>query len=87
MFNYFSDICQHYNPKIITLYLSNIIKQYVSFSTGKQIKKERIFFQLEKSIYRNKKVIKKQKQKRKKNNKQTNRQIDIFMKAPFEPYG
>lgn len=87
MFNYFSDICQHYNPKIITLYLSNIIKQYVCFSTGKQIKKERIFFQLEKSIYRNKKVIKKQKQKRNKNNKQTNRQIDIFMKAPFEPYG
>lgn len=84
MFNYFSDICQHYNPKIITLYLSNIIKQYVSFSTGKQIKKERIFFQLEKSIYRNKKVKKKTKEKIK---QQTNRQIDIFMKAPFEPYG
>lgn len=84
MFNYFSDICQHYNPKIITLYLSNIIKQYVSFSTGKQIKKERIFFQLEKSIYRNKKVKKKTKEKK---TQQTNRQIDIFMKAPFEPYG
>lgn len=84
MFNYFSDICQHYNPKIITLYLSNIIKQYVRFSTGKQIKKERIFFQLEKSIYRNKKVKKKTKEKIK---QQTNRQIDIFMKAPFEPYG
>lgn len=86
MFNYFSDICQHYNPKIITLYLSNIIKQYVRFSTGKQIKKERIFFQLEKSIYGNKKVKKKNKRE-KKNTKQTNRQIDIFMKAPFEPYG
>lgn len=84
MFNYFSDICQHYNPKIITLYLSNIIKQYVRFSTGKQIKKERIFFQLEKSIYRNKKVKKKTKEKIK---QQTNRQIDISMKAPFEPYG
>lgn len=84
MFNYFSDICQHYNPKIITLYLSNIIKQYVRFSTGKQIKKERIFFQLEKSIYRNKKVKKKTKEKKK---QQTNRQIDIFMKAPFEPCG
>lgn len=84
MFNYFSDICQHYNPKIITLYLSTIIKQYVRFSTGKQIKKERIFFQLEKSIYRNKKVKKKTKEKIK---QQTNRQIDIFMKAPFEPYG
>lgn len=86
MFNYFSDICQHYNPKIITLYLSNIIKQYVRFSTGKQIKKERIFFQLEKSIYGNKKVKKKTKRE-KKTTKQTNRQIDIFMKAPFEPYG
>lgn len=84
MFNYFSDICQHYNPKIITLYLSNIINQDVPFSTGKQIKKERIFFQLEKSIYRNKKVKKKTKEKK---NQQTNRQIDIFMKAPFEPYG
>lgn len=66
MFNYFSDICQHYNPKIITLYLSNIIKQYVRFSTGKQIKKERIFFQLEKSIYGNKKVKKKNKREKKK---------------------
>lgn len=84
MFNYFSDICQHYNPKIITLYLSNIIKQYVRFRTGKQIKKERIFFQLEKSIHRNKKVKKKKKEKIK---QQTNRQIDIFMKAPFGPYG
>lgn len=66
MFNYFSDICQHYNPKIITLYLSNINKQYVRFSTGKQIKKERIFFQLEKSIYGNKKVKKENKREKKK---------------------
>lgn len=73
MFNYFSDICQHYNPKIITLYLSNIIKQYVCFSTEKQIKKERIFFQLEKSIYGNKKVKQKNKREKKTQNKLTDK--------------